>query len=255
MIEYYIDGSTKENMIGVGIVRVNEFGFIEKHHFKVEHINSNSTIAEGYSLEKTFEMIEKNDINKNETIDIYTDCQKLYHSLLFNGNTEFNRSNFFAKQESNHYLLYIRNLYIDLISRHSNYPIYHCSKTKQARPLIKVFFKDDVKDKKFLQEAHSLSRNYIKEEKGNPIKIELKAIRKNEKWHIVKDNKEVVAENKRPLLALSEALKQIDTHTNEIKLCEKLKTILKSTDKNRLTSDDMKSAVKVIENHKLLINF
>ena len=36
MIEYYIDGSTKDHMIGVGIVKVNEFGFIEKHHFNVE---------------------------------------------------------------------------------------------------------------------------------------------------------------------------------------------------------------------------
>lgn len=46
MIEYYIDGSTKENMIGVGIVKVNEFGFIEKRHFNVEHIKPSSNIAE-----------------------------------------------------------------------------------------------------------------------------------------------------------------------------------------------------------------
>ena len=61
MIEYYIDGSTKDHMIGVGIVKVNEFGFIEKHHFNVEHINPSSNLAEGYALEKTFELIKESE--------------------------------------------------------------------------------------------------------------------------------------------------------------------------------------------------
>ncbi|WP_318502871.1 hypothetical protein [Bacillus sp. T3] len=125
MIEYYIDGSTKDQMIGVGIVKVNEYGFIEKYHFNVEHINPSSNIAEGYSLEKTFEMIKQNDLHKNELIDIYTDCQKLHQILLYNGKIEFSNSQYFAKQEANQYFQHIRNLYIDLISQFSNYPLYH----------------------------------------------------------------------------------------------------------------------------------
>jgi hypothetical protein len=239
-------------MIGVGIVKVTEFGFIEKHHFNVEHINPSSTIGEGYSLEKTFEMIKKNDINKNEIIDIFTDCQKLYHSFLYNQSIEFNSSNFFAKKETDHYFQHLRNLYYQLISRSSNYPLYHCIKTNQARPLIKIYFKDDVKDKKYLQDAHSLSRHYLKEE-AKPTKVELKAIRKENMWSIVKNNKFVVAENQRPLLALADALKQMDPQFNQIKLCDTLATFLKNTNKNKLSNESMKSAIKIIEKHKLLI--
>jgi hypothetical protein len=259
MIEYFMDGSTKEHMIGVGIVKVNEFGFIEKHHFKVEHLNPNSNFAEGYALEKALEMIKLNDLNKNEMINLYTDCQSLYHSFLYNGNIEFNRSPFFVKQESNSYFQHLRNLYMALVSRTSNYPVYHCTKTNQARPLIKLFFKDDVEDKKFLQEAHSLSRNYIKveakpiKEEAKPIKVELKAVREKNKWCIVKDNKDVIAENQRPLIALSEALKQTDAHIKQIKLCDGLKTIIKNTNKNNLSNASIKTAIKIIEKHKLLI--
>lgn len=266
MIEYYIDGSTKENMIGVGIVKVNEFGFIEKHHFKVEHLNPNSHFAEGYALEKTLEMIKENDLNKNEMINLYTDCQSLYHAFLYNGNIEFNRSPFFVKQEPNSYFQHLRNLYMALVSTTYNYPVYHCTKTNQARPLIKLFFKDDVEDKKYLQEAHSLSRNYIKVEakpkkeeakpmnvKAKPMKVELKAVKEKDKWCIVKDNKDVIAENQRPLIALSEALKQTDAHIKQIKLCDGLKSILKNTNKNKLSKESMKTAIKIIEKHKLLI--
>jgi hypothetical protein len=259
MIEYYMDGSTKDCTIGVGIVKVNEFGFIEKHHFKVEHLNPNSHFAEGYALEKALEMIKENDLNKNEMINVYTDCQSLYHSFLYNGNIEFNRGPFFVKQEPNSYFQHLRNLYISLVSRNSNYPVYHCPKTNQARPLIKLFFKDDVEDKKFLQEAHSLSRYYIKEEakpiklEAKPIKVELKAVKEKNKWCIVKDNKDVIAENQRPLIALSEALKQTDAHNKQIKLCDGLKTILKNTNKNNLSKESMKTAIKIIEKHKLLI--
>jgi ribonuclease HI len=112
LIEYYIDGSTKENMIGAGIVKVNEFGFLEKYHYNVEHINPSSTIAEGYSLEKSFEMIKNDDLHKYEIIDIYTDCQKLYQSFQYNVNIEFNRSSFFTKQESNKYFpVFKKHLY------------------------------------------------------------------------------------------------------------------------------------------------
>jgi hypothetical protein len=282
-----MDGSTKEHMIGVGIVKVNEFGFIEKHHFKIEHLNPNSHFAEGYAFEKALEMIKENDLNKNEMINVYTDCQSLYHSFLYNGNIEFHRSPFFVKQEPNSYFQHLRNLYISLVSRTSNYPVYHCTKTNQARPLIKLFFKDDVEDKTFLQEAHSLSRYYIKEEaklikveakpieveakpikeeakpikekakpvkvKEKPIKVELKAVKEKNKWSIVKDNKDVIAENQRPLIALSEALKQTDAHNKQIKLCNGLKTILKNTNKNKLSNESMKTAIKIIEKHKLLI--
>lgn len=57
VIEYYIDGSAKESTIGAGIVKINEYGFIEKHHFTIEHVNPTSQIAEGYALQKAFEMI------------------------------------------------------------------------------------------------------------------------------------------------------------------------------------------------------
>ncbi|AGK53727.1 hypothetical protein [Bacillus sp. 1NLA3E] len=97
-----------------------------------------------------------------------------------------------------------------------------------------MYFKDDVKDKKYLQYAHDLSRNYIKEEvkpnpskvelKAKPSKVELKAIKEKNKWCIVKDNKDVVAENNRPLITLSEALKQTDTHIKQVKLCHTLIT-------------------------------
>lgn len=255
MIEYYIDGSTKNHSIGVGIVKVNEYGFIEKYHFTAKHVNPTSNIAEAFSLEKAFELITKTDISKNELIDIYTDSQTLFLSLNCNTQTDFNNSDFFIKKEGNKYFQHIRKLYIELISKSSNSPIYHCIKTNQARPLIKVFFKDDLNDKKFLDDAHVLSRHYLKTKQTKPklVKLELKAIREKDKWIIVKDNKDVVAENKRPLIALSEALKQTDGINKQIKLCEKLETIIKSTDKNRLTNESMKSAIEIIENHKLLI--
>lgn len=65
MIEYYIDGSMKDNIVGAGFVKINEFGFIEKHHFNLGHINPSSNIAECYCLEKTFEMLKEKDIHKN----------------------------------------------------------------------------------------------------------------------------------------------------------------------------------------------
>jgi ribonuclease HI len=253
LIEYYIDGSTKDNVIGVGIVKVNGFGFIEKHHFNVEHIKPSSNIAEGYSLEKALELINQNDINKTELINIYTDNQKLYNSLLHNTNLEFNNSDFFVKEEAMDYFQHIRSLYLELISKFSNKPIFYCDKTNNARPFIKIFFKDDVEDKKYLQDAHLLSRKYIKKEDKNLVAIELRAIRKDNIWHIVK-NKKSVASNKRPLIALSDALIQINSPTKHIKLCDTLETILKSTNKNRLSNDSMKSAVKIIEDYKLLIN-
>jgi ribonuclease HI len=254
MVEYYIDGSTKNNVIGVGIVKIDEFGFIEKHHFTVEHINPTSNIAEGFSLERALRIIQETDLEKKEIIDIYTDCQRIYHSFLYNQNSEFNRSSFFIKQESDHYFNHLRNLYIDLISRYSYYPLFFCDKTKQARPFIKIFFKDDAKDKKYLQDAHTLSRNYLKEDTIKPVKMELKAIKKDDKWVIIKNNKGIVAENKRPLIALSEALKNIDTNHTQIKLCDSLETILKNTNINKLANESMKSAVKIIESHNLLMN-
>lgn len=251
MIEYYIDGSMKDQMIGAGIVKVNEFGFIEKHHFNVEHINPTSTMAEGYSLEKTLEMIKECDIHKNEMINIYTDSQKLFQLMSYNPNTEFTRGNFFVKQETNNYFLHIRNLYIELISQYSKSAIYYCDKSKQPRPLIKVYFKDDTQHKKYLEDAHQLSRNYIKDELA---KIELKAIKQKDKWVIVKDKKDIVAENKRPLIALSEALKQTDAQNKQILLCDTLGTLLKNTSKNKLSNESVKSAFKFIESHKLLMN-
>ncbi|MET3699895.1 hypothetical protein SAMN05877753_11415 [Bacillus oleivorans] len=254
MIEYYIDGSTKDKMVGAGVVKVNEFGFIEKHHFKAEHINPTSNLAEGYALEKTFEMIKKDDIGKNEIIDIYTDCKSLYTSLLHNENKKFNNSNFFIKEETNYYFQHIRNLFIELNSRHSDYPVYHCIKTCTARPLIKIYFKDQLEDKKYLQAAHLLSREYIKEEtKVN--QVELKAVKENNKWVIVKeDDQQVLAENKRPLIALSDALTQKDTHGKRIILCSTLAAILKCTNKEKLSNESIKSAIKIIENHKLVVS-
>lgn len=249
MIEYYIDGSTKEQMIGVGIVKVNEFGFIEKHHYNVEHINPSSNLAEGYSLEKTFELIERNDLNKNEIIDIYTDNRNLYNALTYNANVEFNRSNFFIKMESNHYFLHIRNIYVDLISRYSKSPIYFCEKTKRARPLIKVFYQDEAVHRQYLQDAHKLSRNYIKEEEA---KIELKALKEKDKW-VIKNPNDVVAENKRPLIALAEALKQLQAQNKQIQVCDTIGTLLKNTNKNHLSNEAMKSAYNIIEKHKLLV--
>lgn len=252
MIEYFIDGSTKDNVIGAGIVKVNEFGFIEKHHFSVEHINPSSNIAEGYSLEKTLQMIKENDLNKNEIINIYTDNQKLFNLLLFNGEVEFNSRAFFTKQESNEYFQYIRNLYIEIISKFSKYPIYYCKKSNQPRPLIKIFYKDETDNKKYLQDAHSLSRKYIKEE-VIPIKIELRAVKEKNMWYI-KDNKGVVAENKRILIALSEALQQSNAKNKQIKLCDNLERILKYTNKNKLSNESIKSAYKIIENNRGLIS-
>lgn len=254
MIEYYIDGSTKNNIIGAGIVKINEFGFIEKHHFNVEHINPTATIAEGFSLESTFKMIKEIDLQKNELIDIYSDCQRIYHSFMYNSTSEFNRSSFFIKQESDRYLNHLRSLYIDLISRHSDYPLFFCDRTREARPIIRIFFKEDAKDKKYLQDAHTLSRNYLKDDQFKPVKMELKAIKKDGKWVIIKNNKGTVAENKRPLIALSEALKDIDTNNTQIKLCDTLETFLKNTNKNQLANEPMKSAIKIIENHKLLVS-
>jgi hypothetical protein len=257
LIQYYIDGSTKNNTIGVGIVKVNEYGFIEKHHYNVEHINPTSSIAEGYSLEKTFDLIKENDLNKNELIDIYTDCQQLQQSLLYNQNIEFHASNFYSKQESNSYFQHIRSIYIDLVARYAKSPLYYCEKTNQARPLIKIFFKDVVKEKKYLEEAHSLSRNYLKEEsipkkvETKPIKVELKAIKEKNKWLIVKDQ-DVISENSRPLMALADALKKIDPSFKHIRLCDTLVTFIKNTNKNNITNQQMKDAIKEIEKHKYI---
>lgn len=253
MIEYYIDGSTKENMIGVGIVKVNEFGFVEKHHFNIEHINPSSMIAEGYSLEKTFELIQENDLRRNQLIDIYTDCQSLHQSLLFNEKINYTSNLFFTKQETNHYFQHLRILYIELLSNSSPCPMYHCEKSKKARPLIQIYFKDQADDKKLLQVAHSLSREYIKDGE-KPLKVELKAIRDKNKWVIIKDNKDAVAENKRPIIALSEALQQLDGRNKEIIICNTLETILKSTLKNKIINKSMKSAMKTLEAYKLLVN-
>ncbi len=252
MISYYIDGSTKDNLIGAGIVKVNEFGFIQKYHFNAEHINPTSQIAEGFSLEKTFELIQKHDLSKKELINIYTDCQPLLYSFLYNETAEFTHRHFFTNQASNPYFRHLRNLYIELISKISNYPLHYCNKTKHARPLIKIFFKEDAADQKFFQKAHSLSRNYLKEE-SSPVKVELKAENKNNKWYIIRDNA-VAAENKRPLIALSDALQQMDSRPNQIVLCDKLKMILKSTDKNRVANDSMKQAMKIIEKYQQQMN-
>lgn len=63
-----------------------------------------------------------------------------------------------------------------------------------------------------------------------------------------------MAGNKRPLIALSEALKQMNSQSSEIHLCDTLTTILKSTNKNNLSNSSIKSAVKIIETHKLPVN-
>lgn len=58
MIEYYIDGSAKDRTIGAGIVRINEFGFMDKRHIAAEHTNPTPQIAEGFAFEKALEMIK-----------------------------------------------------------------------------------------------------------------------------------------------------------------------------------------------------
>ena len=250
VIEYYIDGSTKENTVGAGIVKINEFGFIEKRHFTIEHTDPSSQTAEGYAFEKALELIAATDLHKNEMIDLYTDCRQLQNSLSFNQHVEFHRSDFFTKQEPNGYFLHLRGIYRELIIRNSKSCIYHCAKTQQSRPLIKVFFKDDAEDKKYMQEAHSLSRKYIKKEELKVLKVELKAIRKESAWQIIRNNGEVVAFNKRPLIALSEALTQMGVRNNQIKLCVYLENLLKSTNKNKLSNESIKSAMKIIDKHK-----
>lgn len=248
MIEYYIDGSTKDLMIGAGIVKVNEFGFIEKYHYKVEHVNPTSNLAEGYALERTLHMIKENDIHKNELIDIYTDCQKLHQLFLTNEKIEYNRSNYFEKQEVNHYFQHIRKLYIDLISTFSNYPLFHCEKTNQARPMIKIFVKDEGKNKKYHQYAHHLSRFYLKNGPVPALEVELSAKRKNNTWYIVKDNKQIVAENKRPIIALAEAVKPLDS-TTRITLCEVLSSFIENTRQQKIQNTSLKAAINIINQH------
>jgi hypothetical protein len=103
-----------------------------------------------------------------------------------------------------------------------------------------------VEDKKYLHEAHSLSRKYIEVE-AKPLIVEFKAVKEKGRWVIVKDNKDVVAENKRPLVALSVALKQTEGHKiNHIKICDQLETLLKNINKNQL-SNEMKLAIKTID--------
>lgn len=255
VIEYYIDGSAKGNTIGAGIVKINEYGFIEKRHFTTEHINPTSQIAEGYALERALEMIRENDIHKNEMIDLYTDCRELITCMTFNQHIEFHRSEFFSKQETNDYFQYLRDVYKELIIRKSKSCIYHCVKVNEARPLIKMFFKDDAQDKKYLQEAHMMSRKYIKKEETKVLKIELKAVRKDKTWHIIKNNKEMIAVNKRPLIAFSEALMQPDIQNKEIKLCANLETLLKTTSNNKPSTEPMKIAMKTIEKYKKVFVF
>lgn len=273
VIEYYIDGSAKENTIGAGIVKINEYGFIEKHHFTIEHTNPASQIAEGYALEKSLEMIRENDIHKNELVNIYTDCKQLITCLAFNQHIEFHRSEFFSRQEMNGYFQYLRDVYKELIVKKSKSCIYHCIISNEARPLIKVFYKEDAENKNYLQEAHSMSRKYIKKEelkihkvdlKAAPKaalksaakvepkikKIDLKAVKKANSWHIVKNNSKTIAVNKRPLIALSEALLQTKVQNHQIKLCVYLENLLKSTNKNKLSNESMISAFKIIDEHK-----
>lgn len=265
VIEYYIDGSAKENTVGAGIVKINEFGFIEKRHFTIEHMDPTSQIAEGYAFEKAMEMTRENDIHKNELINIYTDCRQLINCMAFNQQIEFHRSEFFSKQETNDYFQYLRDIYKELIVRKSKSCIYHCVRSNEARPLIKVFFKDDADNKNYLQEAHSLSRKYIKKEepkikkvdsKAAPKvdqklkKIELKAVKKENSWHIMKNNNKTIAVNKRPLIALSEALIQSKVQNNQFKLCAYLENLLKSTNKNKLSNESMITAMKIIDKHK-----
>lgn len=265
MIEYYIDGSAKDKTIGAGIVKINEFGFIEKRHFTAEHTNPSPQIAEGFAFEKAMEMISENDIHKNDVVNIYSDCRYLISSLQFNRHIEFHRSEFFIKQEANGYFLYLRDLYKDLIARNSKSCIYHCSKSNEARPLIKLFYKEDAENKNYLQDAHSMSRKYIMKEepkikkvdlKATPKvepkikKINLKAVKKANSWHIVKNNGKTIAENKRPLIALSEALMKTKAQNQQIKLCAYLENLLKSTNKNQLSNESMITAIKIIEERK-----
>lgn len=265
MIEYYIDGSAKDRTIGAGIVRINEFGFMDKRHIAAEHTNPTPQIAEGFAFEKALEMIKENDIHKNELINVYSDCRHLISSLQFNQHFDFHQSEFFIKQETNDYFLYLRELYKELIARKSKSSIYHCSKSKEARPLIKVFYKEDADNRNYLQDAHSMSRQYIKQEESKVLnvvskapskveakinKIDLKAVKKANSWHIVKNNGKTIAVNKRPLIALSEALVQTKAQNQQIKLCAYLENLLKSTNKNQLSNESMISAIKIIDEHK-----
>lgn len=220
----------------------------------MEHTNPSSNIAEFYALEKALQVIKEDDLITHELIDIYTDSQKVFSTFTYHEHIEFTRNNFFEKQESNSYFQYVRNLFLQLVSKNSNAPMYFCEKTKKARPIIQVFFQDDLKDKKYLQEAHVLSRKYIQEEIV-PEKVEIAAVKEKGQWQIVKNQKEVIAKNKRPLIALSEALEQLDPHLHKVVLCGRLETILKATDKRKLTNASLKSAMKTIEKHKLVISF
>lgn len=263
VIEYFIDGSAKGNMVGAGIVKINEFGFIEKRHFTIEHVNPSSQIAEGYAFEMALDMISKTDIHKNELINIYSDCRQLITCVSFNSQTAFHRTDFFIRQETNGYFEHLRNSYKELIMKKSKSCIYHCAKSGEARPLIKVFFKDCAEDKKYLQAAHALSRNYLNKEElkitkvemaipkmePKPKKVELKAVKKENEWHIVK-NKKTIAVHKRPLIALSEALVQPEVQNSSIKLCVYLENLLKSTSKNKLSQESLISAMKIIDKHK-----
>ncbi|WP_318502869.1 hypothetical protein [Bacillus sp. T3] len=65
------------------------------------------------------------------------------------------------------------------------------------------------------------------------------------------NNNKVIAENKRPIIALAHALSQLDRKTNQIKLCHNLTTIVKNTKKTKLTNATMKSAMKIIEKYSL----
>lgn len=250
VIEYYIDGSAKQNTIGAGIVKINEYGFLDKRHFTIEHTNPSSQIAEGYSFEKALEMIAENDLNKNELIDLYTDCRELHNAMAFNAHIEIHGSGFFVLNEPSGYFQYLRDIYTALILRHSKSCIYHCAKTKQGRPLIKLFYKEHAEDKKYLQDAHSMSRKYIEIEEQKKAKIDLKAMKKDGSWHILMNNKKTIGVNKRPLIALSEALTSTAVQNKHIKLCDYLENLLKSTIKNKVSNDGMISAMKIIDKHK-----
>ncbi|WP_282019927.1 hypothetical protein [Planomicrobium okeanokoites] len=265
MIEYYLDGSAKGNMVGAGVVKINEYGFIEKSHFTSEHVNPSSQTAEGFALEKALGLIMETDIHKNELINIYTDCRQLINLMDFNQTLEFHHHEFFNRQEANNYFQYLREIYKELILRNSKSSIYHCAKTNTARPLIKVFFKDDADHKNYLQDAHKLSRTYIRKEEGKVEKVELttvvkevpkrkkvelKAVKKANSWHIVKNNGKTIAVNKRPLIALSVALVQTKNPNQQIKLCLYLENLLKSTNKNKVNNESMLEAIKIIDEHK-----
>lgn len=198
-------------------------------------------------------------------INVYTDCKQLITCLAFNRHIEFHRSEFFSRQEMNGYFQYLRDVYKELIVKKSKSCIYHCIISNEARPWIKVFYKEDAENKNYLQEAHSMSRKYIKKEelKIQPVdlkaapkvelkikKIELKAVKKANSWHIVKNNGKTIAVNKRPLIALSEALLQTKVQNHQIKLCVYLENLLKSTNKNKLSNESMISAIQIIDEHK-----